>query len=266
MDLLERYGLAYRPSGQSSFHYIPTRCEEEAPVDLFLQRFPLSAVPAKARLYGLRFELPGAFSRLPDGFAESVIVALHSLLISNLQVPGQATLGPPGVASQWKRGTLFQGVLYPRSSGGASEEPSGLLQLLILVHAPTQISSNLELLWMLLGEPEAGGGPFEPSGDLVRMLRRLFESFCRDSVVPIAERFSPFTQPVLEILEQDPEYAGQGASHHDGTYLESGETGSSRFLYSPAYLWRAYSKLEDREMVLPAECPGVSTACSRYCC
>jgi hypothetical protein len=206
LDLLRRYGLAY-PSNPGTFYYVPTRCKEDPPQNLFQEMFPLAAMPLGAQLCGLRIGFPGSepgtFSRLPDGFAESVIVGLHSFLNTSLQ-QRPSSRGLPGVVHQWMHGSLFGGVVSPQFCLPVGGDGSAQWDLLILIQVPlhdsTHLGNVLELLWML--KPQAPEGATKPSQALLLQTWHLFRRFYDDNISSAARRFSPFVQPVVQILEQ----------------------------------------------------------------
>lgn len=252
LDLLERYRLAY-PVDRGA-HFIPTRCKDDPPANLFKELFPASAVPASAQLDGIRLTFcgtdPSKLARLPGGFVESVIVSLHSLLSKNFQ--GERGEGPPGVTHQWRQGTLFQGVLYPEraSNSGALSH----LKLAILVHVPPGTES-LELLWMVRPAEAADSEIGPPASESPTFHGwHVFRGFCLDSIAPIAEKVSLFARPSLEVLVPaslplDPPRESSFKTTHGAA--------PKPFQHNPAYHWQPPLAYKGWKKALPDHRPEV---------
>lgn len=197
LALLRSFGLAYA-SSNGSFYYIPTRCQDRAPPNLFREGFPggpVGADPPAALLFGKRVHFKFG---VPDSFAENVIVSLQSQLVKYLGK--EAGAGVPCIVQQWEHGTLFQACLWSAEDGG---DLSRRARLRILLHVPrgSSAAEALEILWMLSESGEASSPGFRVDPEVALYVERWLARFHQGCVAPLAEKFSPFLRPDYQTLQ-----------------------------------------------------------------
>lgn len=127
----------------------------------------------------------GRLSQLPEGFAESVIAGLHSLVMSVFHGPNSNNgTSPPGIIDQWEHGSLFR-------------EPLGGVPTAILLDVPSTNRNTprntVELLCSLKPVVRAYDERFY---DIIHS----FTSFCSLGVSGIVTEMSPELQPKVEVL------------------------------------------------------------------
>ncbi|GAQ83946.1 disease resistance protein (TIR-NBS-LRR class) family [Klebsormidium nitens] len=219
--LLRSFGLAY-PSRDDSFDYVPMRCQDQTPADLFgvgFPRAPMAAEPPSAQLFGKRVHFEFG---VPEGFAENVVVSLQTQLVHHFGGEGL-----PCIVQQWEHGTLFQACVRP---GGAADNHNGA-RIRILLRVPQEGGARdvFELLWMLSEPGEAGSPTFVASEELAAHVNRWLSHFLEEKVVGlVSEVFCPYLVPLYEelvgckgqVLDSEPATNGELGGHSAAGSLE----------------------------------------------